>query len=519
MKRREFLKEAGAVALPLMLSGGFLHSENIKKKKLNVVLILLDDYGWADSGCYGSTFYETPNIDRLAAEGMRFTDAYSTCPICSPSRGSILSGKYTPRTGLTDRIVPSYVYDRGKVIPAPTLDHLPTSEFIVPQAFKAGGYTTYMAGKWHVGGHYNERDEQQPQNRGFDIVPISFVGASYFYPYRNVSSEWLDSDADLHLTDRITDVHLNFLDEHAHDEKPFFMYAPYLDVHGPYAAEPGLEGKYAEKASKLEPTYPRFRPEGHGGFNRLVQDDPMMAGMIEKVDKNVGRILDKIKELGIEDNTAVVLASDNGGVAVFWPDRKYSAPTSNMPLRAGKAHVYEGGIREPLIIRMPGVTKPGSVCSDPVIYTDLYPTMLELAGLPLRPEQHVDGLSLVPLLKGAQTLGREALYWHYPHYDKLADKPSGAIRVGDYKLLEFFEDMHIELYNLKEDIGEQNNLVSKMPEKAAQLRKMLHEWRKSVGAKMPTWNPDYVPGAPARPTEEQNRQREEIMRRRREAQQ
>lgn len=508
MKRREFLKAVVAAEMASLIPPDILRADTSKKP--NIVFLLLDDFGWTDAVCYGSSFYETPNIDRLCAEGMRFTDAYAACPICSPTRGSILSGKYTVRTGLTDRTVLPEHYDKAKLIPASTVDGLPLDEFILPQAMKAGGYTTYFAGKWHVGGYLGRAGETEymPQNRGFEIAPLAFAGTRYFYPYGFVAPQWLGSKAERYFTDRLTDEPLKFLDEHGRKDKPFLLYLAFQQVHGPYAAKPGLINKYKIKADKQKKADPLYVPEGWSAA-RQQQGDPTMAGMIETLDKNIGRVLDKIKELGIEDNTVVMLHSDNGGVGVFFPARKYHAPTSNLPLRGGKAWLYEGGIRIPTIVKWPGVTKPGSVCNVPIISMDFYPTMLDVAGLPLRPKQHVDGLSIKPLLKGGKSLDREALYWHYPHYDKLGDAPCGAIRVGDYKLLEFFEDMHVELYNLKEDIGERNNLAQKMPGKAAELLKMLRDWRKSMGAKMPKPNPDYVDGSLPTPLHSPRRKKRE----------
>ncbi len=460
----------------------------------NIVVILLDDFGWRDAGCYGSTFYETPNIDRLADEGMRFTNSYAASPVCSSTRGSILSGKFPARTGLTDWIGLPERHPSSRVTTAPNRDHLPLEEFILPQAFKQAGYATYFAGKWHVGGYLSivNRPEYLPQQRGFDYVPASFSSARYLHPYGNVAPQWVDSRKDACLTDRLTDEHLKFLEGHAKRGKPFLAYLSYLAVHTPYEAKPELVQKYRDRIKHLPPVDRRWRPEGDS-LARQVQDDPVMAAMIETVDTNIGRVLAKIRELGIEDNTIVILTSDNGGVGVYFPARPHEAPTSNLPLRAGKGHLYEGGIRVPTIVKWPGVVKPGSECHEPVISTDYYPTMLQMAGLPLRPQQHRDGLSIVPLLKGKESLARKALYWHYPHYDRLGDRPAGAVRFGDYKLIEFYEEMRVELFNLKDDPAEQYDLASKMPAKVTELRKMLHAWRKSVHARMPTPNPYYVP--------------------------
>ncbi len=271
--------------------------------------------------------------------------------------------------------------------------------------------------------------------------------------------------------------------------KPFLLYLSHYAVHNPQQAKADLIAKYRAKAAQLPASAGlEFLPEGKNR-TRQVQDQPVYAAMVQSLDESVGRVLQKLAELGLEKNTVIVFTSDNGGLSTAegWP-------TSNLPLRAGKGWHYEGGVREPLIIRWPGVTKPGSVCHAPMISTDYYPTLLQVVGLPLRPQQHVDGVSLVPLLEGG-TMPERPLFWHYPHYSNQGGGPGGAVRVGDFKLIEWFEDMHVELFNLRDDLGEQHDLAAAMPEKAAALRKQLHDWRASVNAAMPTPNPDYEPPA------------------------
>jgi arylsulfatase A-like enzyme len=287
-----------------------------------------------------------------------------------------------------------------------------------------------------------------------------------------------------YLTDRLTDESLKFLE--ANKERPFLLYLSHYAVHTPIQSKKELTEKYKDKAEKLpgtdgakfEPVYGRYK-------TRRVQDNPAFAGMVQSVDESVGRMMAKLEELGVADNTVVIFMSDNGGLSTV----PREAPTSNLPLRAGKGWLYEGGIREPMIIKWPGVVKKKSVCSEPVTSTDFYPTMLEMAGLPLRPKQHVDGVSLASLLKNNGKMNRKAIYWHYPHYHGSGNRPSGAVRAGDYKLIEWYEDKSIELYNLKTDIGEQHDLAKKMPEKAEKLRRMLHRWRRQMNAKMPASGP------------------------------
>ncbi len=478
--RRDFLKVMGAGTAALTVPA-WLYAADAHTEKLNFVFILIDDMGWMDAGCYGSTFYETPNINRLANEGVRFTDAYAACPVCSPTRASILSGKYPARINLTNFIGG---YRPGKLIPAEHIRQLPLEELTMAEAFKKAGYATCFVGKWHLG-----QEPYYPEHQGFDInIAGSYRGQppSYFYPYeRGDNSLNLPGGKEgEYLTDRLTGESLKFLD--ANKDKPFLLYLSHYAVHTPLQSKEDLTDKYKTKAENLPPhERPRFLPEGKRQA-RQVQDHPVYAGMVQSVDESVGRVMKKLDELGVANNTAIIFMSDNGGLST-----SEGSPTSNVPLRAGKGWLYEGGIREPMIIKWPGVSKPGSICSEPVTSTDFYPTMLEMAGIPLMPVQHCDGVSLVPMLKGAKSLDRKAIFWHYPHYGNQGGSPSGAVRAGDYKLIEWYEDGHVELYNLRKDIGEKNDLAAEMPEKTAQLREMLHDWRKEVDALMPTPNPRY----------------------------
>jgi len=458
-----------------------------KRKRPNFVFILTDDLGWADLGCYGSTFYETPNLDRLAAGAMRFTDAYAACCVCSPTRASIMTGKYPARLGLTNWLTGRI---RKKLIGAPYIKQMPLEEVTVAEALKAAGYATGFVGKWHLG-----REPYWPEHQGFDVNVAGCHAGSpmggYFAPWGN--PRMTDGPKGQYLTDRLTDEGIRFIEAHASagsaQAKPFFLYQSYHTVHTPIQAKKKLIEKYRAKAARLEPgKLPADLPEADFKA-RGAQNHPVYAAMVESMDTNVGRILAALERHKLADRTVVLFMSDNGG---FSTSRgRGRAPTSNVPLRAGKGWLYEGGIREPMIVRWPGVTRPGSTCREPVTSTDFYPTMLQMAGLKPRPAQHVDGVSLVPLLKGARSLGRKAIFWHYPHYSPQGGRPACAVRAGRYKLLEFFEDHHVELYDLAEDLGERNDLAAGMPAKAAELRGMLGQWLRSVGARMPTPNPQW----------------------------
>jgi arylsulfatase A len=411
-------------------------------KRVNIVFLLIDDFGWADTSCYGRKEWKTPQIDRLAAEGCRFTDAYAAAPICSASRAAILTGKHPARLHVTDWI-PGFAYPQQSPLVSPKWSRkLADKEMTLADNLGEAGYVTAMIGKWHVGGH--------PARHGFQNV-IQLSSHNECDRFQGPERRF--------MTDRKGDAALSFLEQNR--DKPFFLYFATNAVHVPIAAAPE---KIAKHAAAPNPTY---------------------AGMVEHVDDNVGRILDKIRELGIDDRTIVIFFSDNGGVTTF---ESYKLPpvTSNAPQRANKGTVYEGGIRVPMIVKWPGVTRPGSTCSVPVIGTDFYPTLLEMAVLPLRPQQHLDGLSLVPVLKGG-AIDRDALYWHYPHYSQHAEgRPAGAVRQGPWKLVELFESGKLELYNLRDDIGERVNLADKEPARAAQLLDRLRSWRQQVGAQMPS---------------------------------
>jgi arylsulfatase A-like enzyme len=456
----------------------------------NVIFMLVDDMGWRDLSCYGSPFYETPNLDRLCAQGLRFTDAYAACPVCSPTRASIMTGKYPARLGQTDWIGAG---TRGKLLEAPYVDHLSLSEKSLASALHDGGYATWHVGKWHLG-----TAPYWPEHHGFEVnvggCDMGCPSYGYFAPWHipNLS----ESPVGTYLTDRLTDEVVRLIA--SRDGRPFFLNLCYYLVHHPLQAKPDLVAKYRAKAQALGLDQVRTFAEGEPFpcehkkhlhvLRRLVQSDPVYAAMIETLDTSVGRILEALEASGQADNTLILFTSDNGGLAT-----SEGSPTCNAPLAEGKGWMYEGGTREPLIAWWPGVVPAGGTCSVPVTSPDIYPTVLDMAGLPPLPEQHVDGVSLAPLLRGGKRLAREAIFWHYPHYGNQGGTPGCSVRLGDYKLIAFFEDGRLELYNLRQDIGEQHNLVHERPELAAELYERLLAWRQSVGALLPQPNPAFVP--------------------------
>ena len=450
--------------------------------KPNIVFILADDLGWADLGCYGSKFYETPNLDQLAKEGVKFTDAYAACAVCSPTRASILTGKYPARLHITDWLPGRGDMPNQKLCRPQIQQFLPLEEITVAEALKEGGYQTAFIGKWHLG----EEPEHWPEHQGFDL---NLAGGglghppSYFSPYKLPNLP--DGPVGEYLNDRLTDEAMNFME--AAKDKPFFLYLPHYTVHTPLQAPAETIQKYKTKAASLAASdKPEFITD-NGRQVRQIQNHATYAAMVESLDDNVGRLMKKITTLGIEKKTIIIFTSDNGGLS-----SGEGSPTSNLPLRGGKGWAYEGGVREPLLIKWPGVTRPDSISKEPVISTDFYPTLLAMAGLAMKPEQHLDGINLVPALKAA-SLPQRPLFWHYPHYSNQGGYPYSAVRQGDYKLIEFLEDGRLELYNLQADTGEHANLASEMPEKVATLKALLHDWRESVNAQMPTPNTEYDP--------------------------
>jgi arylsulfatase A-like enzyme len=439
------------------------HGALAAAEKPNFVFLLADDLGYSDLGCYGSSFHETPNIDRLASEGLRFTQAYTAGAVCSPTRSSIMTGKYPVRTGITDYI-PGLTSDGRKMHTPRTKTELALDEVTLGEALQGGGYQTFYAGKWHLGGKGHE-----PDNQGFEI----YVGDEQL---GNHGQDW-------RFGERLTDAALEFLTKRD-STRPFLMYLAFHEPHQPILQYPRHIERFRTKAKELSTSFSPKEFVERNGRTRLVQDDPAYGSEVAGLDDWVGRVLSELEETGLAKNTVVVFFSDNGGLST----KAAPGPTSNQPLRAGKGWLYEGGIRVPLIIRGPGVTKPGTTCDVPVISTDLYPTLLTLAGLPLRPAQHVDGVSFAAALNGGVSTAARNFFWHYPHYHGSTWAPGGAIRDGDWKLIEFFEEGASELYNLKDDLGEHNNLATQDPETMKTLQSKLAAWRMSTGAVMPEPN-------------------------------
>ena len=454
-------------------------------KQTNFLFFLVDDMGWADIGANGSTYHETPNIDRLARSGMRFTQGYAAGSVCSPTRASIMTGRHPVRVDITDWIPGQANRPANPLLHPEDRSHLPLEETTIAEALKEHGYQTFFAGKWHLGDK-----GQWPTDQGFDINIGGHHRGSppggYYGPWSNPTLKAKRKDE--YLTERLTEESVKFLEERD-QAKPFLLYLSYYNIHTPIQAYKKHIDHYQSKAAKAFEGKTPTEPE-HDGTNRLRQDNPALATMVAAVDDSVGVLLAKLTELKLDENTVVIFFSDNGGLSTL--QRGRFGPGCNLRLRAGKGWLYEGGVREPTIIRAPGVTQPGSVSHKPLISMDFFPTMLDLAGLPLKPKLHVDGRSLLSQLKGNDT-GNRTLHWHYPHYHGSSWKPGASIRDGDWKLIEFYHYNNFELYNLAKDPGERTNLAKRNPRKAAELRAKLSAWQKQIKAKMPAPNPDYKP--------------------------
>ena len=444
----------------------------------NVVLIVIDDLGQRDLGCYGSTFYKTPNIDQMAKSGIRFTDFYAACPVCSPTRASILTGRYPQRMNITDWI-PGRKDAPDQRLKQPAIrNELPLDEVTIAKLLQKNGYATAHVGKWHLGGKGFE-----PDKFGFDVnVAGDETGTprSYFAPFSNKLGQMPGlekADDGEYLTDRLTTEAEKFIEKNK--DKPFFLYLPHYAVHTPLKAPQALIDKY-----KVTPT--------HG-----KQSNPTYAAMVESMDTSVGRLLKKLDDLKLSDNTLVIFTSDNGGLATL--EGMPFAPTINSPLREGKGYLYEGGIRVPCVMKWPAVIKPGLTANDISCSIDFFDTILQATehgakNQPDKPDGKRDGWSLVPTFYGDKMKDR-AIFWHYPHYANQGSRPGAAVRFKEFKLIEFYEDGRRELYNVKSDISESRNLIGDPAVNAvpAALAEELDKWRKDVGAKMPTPNPDYKP--------------------------
>ena len=474
LSRRSFLAytAAGSAALATATGQGVARAAPSATPP-NIVFILVDDLGWKDLGSYGNRFIDTPHMDGLAAAGMRFTDAYSGAPVCSPTRASLMTGQAPARVGIWEVIHLNRWGQRpfGKMLQPPLLDALPAEHVTLAEALGEAGYTSACVGKWHLGG--------RPEDHGF--VSASKTGdLSCLGPDLARDVQAFARRATAKQAGPWTAQAVRFIAERGRAgqggaSEPFFLYLCHKAVHAPLDAPDHLVTKYEAKAKR----------EGVKSIH------PEYAAMVEMVDQSVGLVLRTLETLRLADRTLVVLFSDNGGLV---RDMRFDCPlvTSVAPLRSQKGDLYEGGIRVPLVVRWPGVVRPSTVCQTPVISHDLYPTLLGAAGATAPAGRPLDGASLVPLLKGTGGLAREALYWHFPtcSYDR---RPMGAVRRGDFKLIEHYETGRAELYNLRKDIGEQNDLSGAMPEKTAALRRDLARWRKAVGARLPRLNPNHDP--------------------------
>ena len=505
-------------------------------KKYNIVFFLVDDLGWADVGYQGSKFHETPNIDKFSKKGVQFSQAYAACHVCSPTRASILTGQYPARLGLTDWLPGRKDFSFQKLKTGTTVQHLPYETKTLPEVLKDNGYATAIFGKWHLGD-----DSASASRQGFDVqVPQwnkGWPASSYFSPFNMEGLE--GGPKGEYLTDRLTTEALNWVEKNK--DQPFFLYLSHFAVHDPIQGRGDLVAKYEKKRNTMAkdrsvPFILEGNPDDEDPFSRKQltalltdsahqgtrifpdrtvkikqkQDNAQFAAMVETMDESFGRVLEKLRELGIEDNTIVIFFSDNGGMSAanFGNPARKVAPcdldkvfsTSNLPLRAGKGWLYEGGIREPLLVYWPDHSREGTVSDMPVISTDFYPTLLEMIGVNPKSvdKKGMDGASFASVLKGNGNAASNTrpLFWHFPHYSNHgAQSPGGAVRLGDYKLIEYFENGTVELFNIKNDPAEQQNLATTEPARAKELLSLLHKWRKEVNAFMPGPNPKYVPGS------------------------
>lgn len=465
LTRRGFLKRICFASAGLAAGASLLAtSEDRKRGKPNIIFVLADDLGWAELGCYGNTFNETPRLDQLAREGVRFTDAYAAAPVCSPTRAAIATGQAPARLHITNHIPDreSFTPKNAKLLPAKALDHLPLRHVTIAERLKKAGYATAFMGKWHLAGRSGKEGlgdvRYYPENQGFDLnLGGCALGGppSYFDSYRihNLKSR----RAGEYLPDRLADEAVAFMREHR--DGPFFLALWNYTVHWPMEAPEALLKKYADR-------------KGKPGLN-----DTRYGAMIEAMDAAVGRLLEALDEMRLSDDTLLVFTSDNGG---------FGGVADNRPLRAAKGHLYEGGIRVPLVVRWPGIVRAGAVCRTPVVSMDFYPTLLDAAGLKPDPDSPLDGENLMPLLAETGELRREEIFFHYPNYAwHKSNRLGGAVRSGDYKLILRYDDDSTELYNLADDIGEKRDLTAKMPRKASELKGKLKAWLRETKANMP----------------------------------
>lgn len=458
-------------------------------KEKNVLFIFADDLGYKDLGCYGSSFYETPHLDALAKEAVRFTNAYAASPVCSPTRSSLMTGRYPARTKNTDYfgafkpdLESKLLKYKKPLVPADYVDQLPAELTTLPETLRDHGYSTFFAGKWHLGG-----EGSLPTDHGFDINIGGwsrggpYGGKRYFSPYGNPYLE--DGPDGEHLPDRLATETVNFINS---IDKPFFALLSFYSVHTPLMGRSDLIEKYKKKADELNLNKDKlFKPEFPRKV-RVAQNHVIYGAMVEAMDEAIGKVIKGLKEAGKYDDTVIIFFSDNGGLST-----SEGSPTSNMPLRAGKGWMYEGGIREPLILRIPGTTEAGTTSETKVISTDFFPTILQACGKDLLPDKHVDGLSIIDQMKAP--VKDRALFWHYPHWGNQGGIPSSAVRLGDWKLIRFYYKKGVELYNLKDDPSEQTNLADENIAKRDELGKILDGYLKETEAVMPRKN-EYFKG-------------------------
>lgn len=480
------MKDVGMRIILLMLSG-LLMTLPVRAdagSRMNFVFVLIDDLGWTDLSCYGSTFYETPHLEALAGSGVKFMQAYAACPVCSPTRASIMTGRHPVRVDITDWIPGQDTKPDAehRFLKVEDRNELPLQEVTIAEMLRAAGYQTFFAGKWHLGGA-----GYLPTDQGFDVNHggghWGQPPAGYFAPWKNTYlPEHHDGEF---ITERLTEESVAFLKSHD-QSRPFFLFLSHYDVHTPLH-------KVDQHFDHFEQKRNRFGTDStpiaeRRGLSRSRQDHAEYASMVSAIDDSIGQITAAIQDSGLEDSTTIIFTSDNGGLCTL----RNEGPTCNLPLRSGKGWLYEGGIRIPLIVRVPGMTTRGQECQEPVLTTDFLPTILELAGIDRPSDIVLDGDSLVPQLQAQASQSRRPLVWHYPHYHGSGWTPGAAMRLGDWKLIEFYESADVELYNLAHDAGEQKNLAAEEPLRLKEMRQRLRDWQANLGARMPQPNPAWI---------------------------
>ncbi len=459
-------------------------TQSLSAKKKNVVFILVDDLGYSDIGAYNTkTFYETPNIDALASQGVQFTNGYAASPVCSPTRAAIMTGKHPTRIAATDWFHrPEWPHNAERFQAATMNEFMDTSEHTLAESFKAKGYKTAFLGKWHLGQH----ESYWPEHQGFDVnIAGHDMGQpprGYFSPYKNPRLE--DGPDGEYLTERLTTEAINLIDDYKNQDNPFLLYLSFYSVHTPLQAPPETVAKYTAKGAGFRhdekdfSEEPQYMLKDEKRMVRSKQNHAIYGAMVEHMDRNVGRVLDKLKVEGLIDDTIIVFTSDNGGLS-----SSEGSPTSNLPLRGGKGWLYEGGIRVPLIVAAPNQSANGTKSETQIMSTDFYPTLLDLNGMKTEPEHHQDGASFKFALNGDVGELTRPLFFHYPHYSNQGGFPGAAVRKGNYKLLQNFEDGSLQLYNLSTDIGEQHDIKIENPEKLSELKTLLLNWYDEMDAR------------------------------------